>query len=415
MTARQSFVVTITVILTALAAFLVWRLSEIVLLLFGAIIFASAVQPYVTSLDKRGLPRGAAIILIDLLLVTFVISLIVVAIPPLITFIVTVVQSGVLSTKLTQLATRLAIFGWDKFQVLIPVISLPAQLNAMIAQTEDQVQQQAWTMTQSTAVGVGQAVLLFTMAFYWLTSREQTLSLLLLLSPKSKRQRVHAIWNDIEFRLGAYVRGTGILMVIIGVASYLGLLALGVPYAPALALIAGITEAIPIVGPLIGAVPAVIVGFTVSPITGVLVALLYGVIQVLENNVLVPRIMSSNVGLNPLVIIIAIVAGSTLNGVVGAILAIPLAGALQVLAQHIWVAPSLATVPVEEVGAGGSTSPEETSTELPTPEVLLADSIDESAQHGPAEIGEAQEDEPKARKSDVVPVVPPPIPSEGKA
>lgn len=415
MTARQSFVVTITVILTALAAFLVWRLSEIVLLLFGAIIFASAVQPYVTSLDKRGLPRSAAIILIDLLLITFVITLLVVSIPPLISFIVSVVQSGVLSTKLTQLATRLAIFGWDKFQVLIPVISLPSQLNAMIAQTEDQVQQQAWTMTQSTAVGLGQAVLLFTMAFYWLTSREQTLSLLLLLSPKSRRQRVHAIWNDIEFRLGAYVRGTGILMVIIGLASYLGLLALGVPYAPALALIAGITEAIPIVGPLIGAVPAVIVGFTVSPVTGVLVALLYGVIQVLENNVLVPRIMSSNVGLNPLVIIIAIVAGSTLNGVVGAILAIPLAGALQVLAQHIWVAPSLAAVPTEEVGAGGSTSPEETSTELPTPEVLLADSIDEAAQLGPAEFEEPEEDETEVRKSEIVPVVPPPIPSEGNA
>lgn len=387
MTARQTLVVTLTVILTLVGAYLVWRLSEIVLLLFGAIIFASAVQPYVTALDKRGLPRALAIILIDLLVIIFMVTLLVVAIPPLISFLVTVVQSGVLSTKLTQLATRLAIFGWDKFQVLIPVVSLPAQLDALIAETGDEVQRQAWTMTQSTAVALGQAVLLFTMAFYWLTSREHTLALLLLLSPKTTRQRVHAIWNDIEFRLGAYVRGQAILMVMIGMASYLSLLLLRVPYAPALALIAGLTEAIPIVGPLLGAIPAVIVGFTVSPITGVLVAAIYGVIQMLENNVLVPRIMSSNVGLNPLVIIIAIVAGSTLNGIVGAVLAIPLAGALQVLAQHIWLTPSLARLPHEEVGAGGAEQPRgEQPDTFPSPEEVMAGAIDPELMTGPAEV-----------------------------
>lgn len=390
MTARQTFVITLTAILTILGAYLVWRLSEIVLLLLGAIIFASAVQPFVTALDKRGLHRSAAIILIDLLVLITVIGIIVVSVPPLITFVVTVVQSGVLSTKLTQLATRLAIFGWDRFQVLIPVISLPAQLNALIAQTGDEVQQQAWTMTQSTMVGLGQAILLFTMAFYWLTSRERTLALLLLLSPKVQRPRVHAIWNDIEFRLGAYVRGQVFLMGIIGLASYLGLLALGVPFAPALALIAGITEAIPLVGPLIGAVPAVIVGFTVSPVTGVLVAVLYMLIQALENNVLVPKIMSSNVGLNPLVIIIAIVAGSTLNGVIGALLAIPLAGTLQVIAQHIWLTPSLASLPHEEVGAGHeqvtTEEKKEAAIELPAPEVILADSVKPEDLLGPAEV-----------------------------
>ncbi len=387
MTARQTFIVTMTVILTALAAYLVWRLSEIVLLLLGAIIFASAVQPYVTALDKRGLNRSAAIILIDLLVLVALISVIIVAVPPLITFLVTVVQSGVLTTKLTQLATRLAIFGWDQFQVLIPVISLPSQLNTMIAQTGDEVQQQAWPLTQSMMVALGQAFLLFTMAFYWLTSRERTLSLLLLLSPKAQRKQVHAIWNDIEFRLGAYIRGQAILMAIIGVASYVGLFLMGVPFAPALALIAGLTEAIPLVGPLLGAVPAVIVGFTVSPLIGLSVAVLYMVIQVLENNVLVPKIMSSNVGLNPLVIIIAIVAGSSLNGIIGALLAIPFAGTLQVLAQHIWVAPSLASLPHEEVGAGGTTAKhEDDGGDLPTPEVILADSVvDPDSQIGPAE------------------------------
>jgi len=387
MTARQCFIITLVVVLTITGAFVIWRLSEIILLLLGAIIFASAVQPYVTALDERGIPRGVAIILIDVVVLAFVIGIVVVSVPPLISFLMNFVQSGAFTTRLTQLATRLAIFGWDKFQVLIPVLSLPAQLNSLIAQTGDEVKQQAWTLTQSTLVGLGQAILLFTMAFYWLTSRESTLALLLLLSPKGERQRVHAIWNDIEFRLGAYLRGEAILMVCIGVASFVGLFFLGVPYAAALALIAGLTEAIPMVGPLVGAVPAVIVGFTVSPMTGLLVAFLYVVIQGLENNILVPKIMSSNVGLNPLVIIIAIVAGSTLNGIVGALLAIPLAGALQVLAQHIWVSPSLASLPHEEVGVGGdSVASSETNIELPKPEEILADSVvDPGAVIGPAE------------------------------
>jgi hypothetical protein len=109
-------------------------------------------------------------------------------------------------------------------------------------------------------------------------------------------------------------------------------------------------------------------------------------LQALENNVLVPKVMSSNVGLNPLVIIIAIVAGSTINGVIGAILAIPLAGILQVLAQHIWVTPSLATLPQEEVGAGGVVKVEEANGELPAPEIILADSVDPESQIGPAEL-----------------------------
>lgn len=377
MSARQIFVATLCVIVTVVGAYLVWRLSEIILLLLGAIIFASAVQPFVTALVHRRVNRGLAIILIYLLVVTAIVAIVVVAVPPLVTFIVTVVQSGVLSTKLTQLATRLAIFGWDKFQVLIPVIALPTQFNALIEQTGEDVQRQAWTLTQNTAVALGQVLLLFAMTFYWLTSRESTLALLLLLSPKAQRAEVHAIWNDVEFRLGAYVRGQAFLMGIIGITSYVGLFLLGVPFAPALALIAGVTEAIPIVGPLIGAVPAIIVGFTVSPMTGFLVALLYMVIQFLENHVLVPRIMSSNVGLNPLVVIIAIVAGSTLNGVIGAILAIPLAGILQVIAQHVWLTPTLASLSHqhENTDANGEETPEEEDEgALPAPEVILAES-----------------------------------------
>ncbi|MGH2543102.1 MAG: AI-2E family transporter, partial [Ardenticatenaceae bacterium] len=141
--------------------------------------------------------------------------------------------------------------------------------------------------------------------------------------------------------LGDYIRGTGLLMLAIGVATFIGLLILRVPYPLALALLAGLFEAIPMVGATLGAIPAVLVAFTVSPMTGVLTILLFTLIQFFENNVLVPRIHEHSLGLNPLLVLIAVVAGASLNGMVGALLAIPVAGALQVIARYLVVEPMI--------------------------------------------------------------------------
>jgi len=120
-----------------------------------------------------------------------------------------------------------------------------------------------------------------------------------------------------------------------------GLLLFRVPYATALAVIAGLTEAIPIVGPFIGGAAAVLVGLTVSGETALLMAGWYVLIQQLENHILVPKVMERSVGLNPLVVIIALVVGGILNGLVGALLAVPVAGALQVILRHLLIDPAI--------------------------------------------------------------------------
>ena len=132
-------------------------------------------------------------------------------------------------------------------------------------------------------------------------------------------------------------------------------------------------------------------------------------IQFLENNVLVPRVMSSNVGLNPLVVIIAIVAGSTLNGVIGALLAIPLAGTLQALVQHIWLTPTLATLPHEDVGAAheiAESEEEEGTVVLPPPEVILAESADNEDEEGPPDVPDAHPEEASGEEIPVSPQSP---------
>ncbi len=336
---KNAFVTTLVVAIALLTLYGAYLLSEILLILFGAIIFSSAIQPIVNQLTMRGVNCSAAILLTYIALIFSVIGLLVVSVPPMVNLLSQVMEKDFLTSQLSSIIydLRLTIIKWGQFRNLLPMVRVTPELVETINTTSDEVGKQAWPLTQQLAAFLGKFGLLLVLAFYWLTARAESLDLFLKLTPSGNRLQLRALWNDIETRLGAYLRGQVILMLIVGAISYVGLLLLHVPNALALAVIAGLMEAIPLVGPLLGAIPAVLIGLLISPVTALLVVLLYAIIQILENNVLVPKIMSANVGLNPLVVIIAIIAGGTLNGIVGALFAIPIAGAIQVIAQHMWL------------------------------------------------------------------------------
>ena len=184
-------------------------------------------------------------------------------------------------------------------------------------------------------------VLLFTIAFYWLTERDRIESLLLRMLPLRLRDRVESIFNETEYALGAYVRGQGVMIASVGVLSLAGMAVLGVPYAVLLALIAGLMEAIPIVGPVLGMVPAILVTAIAAPDKTLWVLLLFVVIQQMESNLLVPKVMEHQVGLRPLLVILALAAGNLLAGITGALVAIPIAAALQISARKLIVEPTV--------------------------------------------------------------------------
>ena len=149
--------------------------------------------------------------------------------------------------------------------------------------------------------------------------------------PPRHRPRASRIAVHVGTRLGGWLRGQLLLSAIIGVVVLVGLLILGVPYAVLLALVAAIGEAIPMVGPILSAIPAVLVGLTQSPTTGLLVLALYVVVQQLENHVIVPKVMERAVEIHPLAIMLALLAGSQLMGITGAILSVPVAAAIAVI------------------------------------------------------------------------------------
>lgn len=147
------------------------------------------------------------------------------------------------------------------------------------------------------------------------------------LLPENYKEKGILTIHLVEEKLGAWLRGQVILSLSIGLITWIALTILGIPFALPLAILAGFLEIIPTLGPIIAAIPATIVALAISPVMALTVIGVYTGIQIAENNFLVPKIMQKAVGLNPVVIIIAILIGGNLMGVAGALLSIPFASA----------------------------------------------------------------------------------------
>ncbi|HEV2526905.1 MAG TPA: AI-2E family transporter [Thermomicrobiales bacterium] len=205
--------------------------------------------------------------------------------------------------------------------------------NAINALDNPPEPQQATAMTVLTGA-IGGIIGIFAtlvITFYYLMERAFIRQVLLNeVSPKIK-QRVARIWDEAEAKVGGWLRGQLTLCLIIGVLSAIGYGIIGVPFWPILAIWAAITEIIPVLGPWLGGIPAVILALSVDTQTGLFALLFVVMLQMLENWVLVPRVMRGAVGLTPLTVFIAITAGAEFYGIVGTLIAIPLAAFVQVV------------------------------------------------------------------------------------
>lgn len=183
--------------------------------------------------------------------------------------------------------------------------------------------------------GVGGGIVavftVFLITFYWLAEKPAVKRSVVGLFPKQQRLRALRLWGQVEAKLGDWIRGQLLLMLVVGVAATVVYGVMGLPFWLILGLIAGLTEALPNIGPVIGAVPAVLVALTVGWQWAVAVIVFVTLLQLVENAFLVPRIMKGAVGLSPLVVILAIIAGGEFRGVVGALLAVPIAAAASVI------------------------------------------------------------------------------------
>lgn len=303
------------ILVVVLAVVFLYTIRDVLLIVFVALVLAAAIDPSITSLERRGVPRafGIAVIYIGLLAV---LSLIFVLLVPLVTS-----QIQQLTVAFPQLyAKAFSLFQNVKDQSVLNSIQQGLDsLNAASAQ----ITKGFFSGLIGFFGGIFSLIGVFVLTFY-LTMEEKGMKRLAMdLAPAKYRPYLTQLFHRMEERLGAWLRGQLTLGLIIAVMTYIGLTLLGVKYALVLALLAGVTELVPIIGPLIGAVPAIIVALSQQPVLALWTALLYFGIQQLENHLIVPRVMSKATGLSPIIVIISLLVAAKISGITGIILAIP--------------------------------------------------------------------------------------------
>lgn len=312
---NQNIVIsTQTILLTLLIAGLVWVLwliKSVLLTLFISLILALALEPFVEWLKSKGIHHGLSVLIV---VFTLIASL-----------------AGITSIAIAPFINQIRFLGENLPQYLNAIISLPGleqyaqQFNIAFSKSIDDAAGNFLTATIGAFSGVVSSVVVLVFTTYILIDFNGIRDVFVGLFIGEKQVEVKSLLVKIENKLGAWLRGQIVLMFIIGLVTYVGLLILGVDYALALAVIAGLLEIVPIVGPIVSSVPALIIGFVISPFTGLGVLGLYVLIQQLENNLIVPKVMQKAVGFNPLVTILVLLVGAKLLGVIGAILAVPVA------------------------------------------------------------------------------------------
>ena len=163
------------------------------------------------------------------------------------------------------------------------------------------------------------------LAFLWLTSSDRLKTFVVDLFPERQQDLASDVIREIGFKVGGYLEATAFNMVVVGIATGVAAYALGLPSPILIGIFAGLTGAIPLVGPFVGAVPAVLLGFTHGPFYPVVVAVVIAVIQLLDANLVLPQVMNRVVDLPALAVVLGLLIGAAVAGVIGALLAIPLA------------------------------------------------------------------------------------------
>jgi predicted PurR-regulated permease PerM len=171
------------------------------------------------------------------------------------------------------------------------------------------------------------------LTFYLLIERQRLDDLIVQFS-FGKQVKAMRIVNKAEEKLGGWLRGQIALSFIIGLGAFVLLSILNVPYALPLAVLAGMMEVVPVIGPIVSAIPAILIAYISAPFTAIWVAVGYFVIQQLENHLVVPQVMKYSVGLNPLVVILAVAIGGRLLGISGALLAVPITVVVQIIIEE---------------------------------------------------------------------------------
>jgi predicted PurR-regulated permease PerM len=278
-----------------------------------------SLHPTINKLQKYNIPRPIAIILIYILVISLFSFTIAGIIPILLS------QTGELIRVLPSTINNLNIFGFS-------AVDLSSQFK-ILETIPNQVAQAVLSLVSN----IFSAFVILVITFYLLLERPKLANHCSRLTKNPNiKDLIVQFFCALELKMGNWVNGELILMTIIGLMSYVGYSLLGLPYALPLAIIAGILEIVPNIGPIITSVIAILIGLTVSPFVAFLTVLLSIFVHQSENNFITPKIMKEAIGLNPVITILTIATGAKLAGIGGALLSVPLYLTLETIITTVW-------------------------------------------------------------------------------
>lgn len=299
-----------TIVFAVLFLLFLWLLffiRDIILALFVAVLIMTILNPLVSKMTRIKIPRSLAILICYIIVLGIFGLALAVIIPPLVD------QTTDFAANLPNYLSNLGIASGIGQQVT-------GQLMSQLGALPGQVIKIGVTFFSNILSVI--TVLIF--AFYLLLVRDKLDEQMVFWVGEEKKKNFARIMDTLEKRLGGWARGELILMLSIGVFTFLGLTLLGIPFALPLAILSGLLEIVPYFGPIISAIPTVIIGLSISPIMGLATIALALLVHQSENYILVPKIMEKSVGVPPLATLIALAVGFRLLGVVGAIISVPI-------------------------------------------------------------------------------------------
>ncbi len=314
-------------VLIFLGLWFLWFIRDIVAIFVVALLLSALIDPFADWFAKRRIPRGLSVLIVYTILLSIV-SVILILFTPIVAK-----QSVQLISNVQEYYGDLSeSFGY------LPAFSDAGTFGQNLQTSLESFQQgisSSFGYIFSTVKGflgsIAAFLIILVLTFYLVVEGDKVRTYFKNLAPVEYQPYISQLLEKMQNKIGAWLRGQLLLGLVVGVMVYIGLTLLGIKYALLLALIAGLFEIVPYIGPIMALIPALIIGFAQAPIDGVAVLVLYTLVQQVENNVLVPKIMQKVTGLNPIISIAALLIGIKVAGLVGAILSIPLATMLAVV------------------------------------------------------------------------------------
>lgn len=325
-----STVTILKIVLVLVALFFAWYIRDVLFILFAALILAAALDPWVDHMERYRIPRSMSILGLYVILVGMLIAVAYILIPPLVNQVTQIVSS------LTQYAPQIDAFYQTVTQR--DDVSFVSEVQRYLIDINTTLSDLTAPVTETVSVvfqALGALLVVLVITFYMTVEEDGIKKFVRSVAPLKYQPYLVQKTNRIQEKMGAWMRGQLILMLIVGVLTGMMLFGLGIEYALVLAIFAGFAEFIPFVGPLISAVPAVFFAYTDEPWKALAVLIFFLIIQQVENQILSPNVMKKAVGLNPIVVIASMLIGHIIVPYAGVLLAVPAATIVWVFLEDV--------------------------------------------------------------------------------